>query len=458
MPDDLLLDDGTIMRQADAAYVYDCIRELDCCSVVGVSNMGKSALLRLLAEPGAASAYLGESAASYAFVLIDCNRMLELSEQGFYELVLRCVLERFVAQAVDGSLIAEVRSDYDRLIHPSSPFDIPLSFNRGMSAAVPGWRQHVVLLLDEFDQVLAEIQGRVFLNLRALRDQYKRQLVYVTATDRPLRDIRESEDVLELFELFSHHVYHLPPLNQADVRLYVQRFAREEGVTFDGADEQFIHEWAGGHPGLLEATCRALGRVTGAVERDELQDWVIHREVGSWLPNELSVRVECRKVWDDLLEAEREALMGPLVSDQGLNEQAVDSLRRKHILKGPGDEPRFFARLFGEYVNRLRVMRRPVLRGIRVDVDAGEVYVDGRTVETLTNLEFRLMLLLYGRLGQIVSKYDVVEAVWGEEYIDQVDDARIEKLVSRLRSKIELDPKNPTYLVTVRGRGYRLQG
>ena len=99
-----------------------------------------------------------------------------------------------------------------------------------------------------------------------------------------------------------------------------------------------------------------------------------------------------------------------------------------------------------------------MLRGIRLDVDAGEVYVDGRTVETLTNLEFRLMLLLYGRLGQIVSKYDVVEAVWGEEYIDQVDDARIEKLVSRLRGKIELDPKNPTYLVTVRGRGYRLQG
>ena len=38
----------------------------------------------------------------------------------------------------------------------------------------------------------------------------------------------------------------------------------------------------------------------------------------------------------------------------------------------------------------------------------------------------------------------------------EMDDARIEKLISRLRQKIEMDPSNPRYLVTVRGRGYRL--
>jgi two-component system response regulator RegX3 len=37
-----------------------------------------------------------------------------------------------------------------------------------------------------------------------------------------------------------------------------------------------------------------------------------------------------------------------------------------------------------------------------------------------------------------------------------VDDTRIEKLVSRLRAKIEPDPSTPRYIVTVRGRGYKL--
>jgi DNA-binding response OmpR family regulator len=66
------------------------------------------------------------------------------------------------------------------------------------------------------------------------------------------------------------------------------------------------------------------------------------------------------------------------------------------------------------------------------------------------------MLLLYGQIDKICDKYHIVEAVWGEDYIEEVDDARIEKLVSRLRQKIEPDPSQPCYLVTVRGRGYRL--
>ena len=84
------------------------------------------------------------------------------------------------------------------------------------------------------------------------------------------------------------------------------------------------------------------------------------------------------------------------------------------------------------------------------------MWVNGEKIPTLTNLEYRLLLLLYGRIGKIVTKYEVVEAVWGEDYIDDVDDARIEKLVSRLRQKIEPDPANPKHLHTVRGRGYKL--
>jgi two-component system response regulator RegX3 len=55
-----------------------------------------------------------------------------------------------------------------------------------------------------------------------------------------------------------------------------------------------------------------------------------------------------------------------------------------------------------------------------------------------------------------VDKYSIVADVWGEGYLDDVDDARIEKLISRLRQKIEPDPAAPRFLTTVRGRGYRL--
>ena len=128
----------------------------------------------------------------------------------------------------------------------------------------------------------------------------------------------------------------------------------------------------------------------------------------------------------------------------------------KHLVVGAGAERRIFARAFAEFVQRQLVTRRPGNQGIRLDPDSGEVWVNGVQIPTLTNLEYRLLLLLYGRLGKLCSKYEVVEAVWGEEYIDEVDDARIEKLVSRLRQKVEPDIANPRYVLTIRGRGYKL--
>ncbi|MBK9497290.1 MAG: winged helix-turn-helix transcriptional regulator [Xanthomonadales bacterium] len=93
--------------------------------------------------------------------------------------------------------------------------------------------------------------------------------------------------------------------------------------------------------------------------------------------------------------------------------------------------------------------------GLIVDADAGTVTVDGREVE-LTDLEYRLMLLLYGRQDKLTDKYAIVEAVWGESFMDTVDEPRIEKLVSRLRSKIERNSSKPEFIKNVRGRGYRL--
>ena len=108
------------------------------------------------------------------------------------------------------------------------------------------------------------------------------------------------------------------------------------------------------------------------------------------------------------------------------------------------------------FIKRQALTRPGGERGVRVDVDSGEVFVYGQHVEQLTELEYKLVLLLYGRLNKIVESDAIVTQVWGENYLDEVDDARIEKLVSRLRAKLEPNAVEPKYLLTVRGRGYKL--
>jgi hypothetical protein len=157
-----------------------------------------------------------------------------------------------------------------------------------------------------------------------------------------------------------------------------------------------------------------------------------------------------------LPEDQRQVLLD-FVSGEGVGRGLLAPLQRLGILRNDG-VPQVFCELFAGFVRRQRLVKGPYPSGLRVDVDAGEVWVDGRRVATLTDLEYRALLLFYGRMGQLCDKYQIVETVWGEDYIDQVDDARIEKLISRLRKKIEPTPNNPKYLKTVRGRGYKMVG
>jgi hypothetical protein len=442
------------LRTEDALYVLQRTADGDCCAVVGLSNTGKSCLLRMLTRQSVRHRLLKGHADNSSFVYIDFNLMLEATEQGFYELILRCLMEELTPPATDTEFLDRLRSAYKTLVAPPSAFQISLSFSEGLTAVCQGLTHNLVLLFDEFDEPFEQIDGRAFLNLRALKDKYRRGLSFVTATNRRLSNIRRGRDVDEFIELFEPFTRFLGLLDQPDVGRIIDWVASQEGYTFDHQDRAFLHHHADGHLGLLLAVCRALGEVTGEPVRDAGQDWLIHRQVRGQLDRELNVQAECRKLWDDLTETQQDALMAVLGTEEDVDSSALDSLRQKGMLRQ--GEDLLFSPVFEGFVRRQRLTRRHREEGVRLDVESGNVWVDGRLTQMLTDLEYRLLLLLYGRLNQICDKYQIVEEVWGEDYIDQVDDARIDKLLSRLRAKIEPDSRNPRYLVTVRGRGYRL--
>jgi hypothetical protein len=443
-------------RQNSVRFILNCVLEGSCCSVVGMSNVGKSALLRLLTDPNVLAARLEEEVDRFVFVYVDCNLMLSMTEQGFYELLLRCLLDKLQQMQGVEPLLGRVREAYANLVQPASDFQIPLSFSHAVASVNDGLGRHLVLMLDEFDDPLKALDAQVFLNLRALKDRYTRSMTYVTATNQRLATIRRDRAVEEFNELFAHHTRYLEPFGQEDAVAYIQAFAANEGVTFSDDDVAFVLRWAGGHTSLLEGVCRVLGPVTGEQVRDATQDWIIHREVGALIQRDPNLRSECAKIWDDLSPDEQEGLLALFDPSTSPSVQQLAALRQKGVVVGPDEEPQLFCRLLAEFVQRTHVSRHPGQRGVWIDVDAGDVYVGGQKTTTLSDLEYRLLLLLYGRLNKICDKYQIVEAVWGEGYIDEVDDARVDKLVSRLRTKVEPDPANPQYLLTIRGRGYKL--
>jgi DNA-binding response OmpR family regulator len=99
----------------------------------------------------------------------------------------------------------------------------------------------------------------------------------------------------------------------------------------------------------------------------------------------------------------------------------------------------------------LRVTELPLLV---VDKVSSEVWVNRNPV-SFSPKEQALFDLLHRKAGQVCSKQEIAEVVW-PEYQAEVYDYQIERLVKRLREKLEPDPHNPVLLLTVRGRGYKL--
>ena len=92
------------------------------------------------------------------------------------------------------------------------------------------------------------------------------------------------------------------------------------------------------------------------------------------------------------------------------------------------------------------------LKGMTIDKADRIVKVNDIPVE-LTSREFDLLAFLASNKGRIFTKKQIYTQVWENEYA--FDDSNIMSFISKLRKKIEPDPDNPIYILTVRGVGYR---
>ncbi len=93
------------------------------------------------------------------------------------------------------------------------------------------------------------------------------------------------------------------------------------------------------------------------------------------------------------------------------------------------------------------------LGATRYDVQKGELW-DGDTQIRLTSTESELMSIFSKNIGQALSRMDLVTQMGREDGNSQ--DRAIDVQITRLRKKIETNPKEPRYLQTVRGSGYML--
>jgi hypothetical protein len=427
-------------RAIETRQVMDWIKAGQSGCLIGLRGAGKSNFLRFLLRQDVRQRYLGWNWADFAFVLIDLLAVAERSEWAVYELVLDRLwgVNEEIAEEMT-SLRQEVTSSRDLLVAQRA-------VERCVDALCQRPAQRIVLLFDEFDAVFRTLDPSLFRCLRAIRDAHKGQVSYLVIVANDLAHLRDDLPEVEHFcRLVSRNVCGLGPYSEADTRQMIRYLASHRSIELGERDTVRLIELSGGHAGLLKATLSLL--------------WNAHygsdlAKLAPALSDEPAMQAECRKVWDSLPESEQAALYA-LARGTQVDLRTLPRLKRKGLVQEGQPETSLFSPLFAEFV---RQQAPPSMKGTAISRSPPIVRIEGRCVETLTELEFEMLCYLYEHRGRVCTKDELIENVYRQQYDRMkggVTDQALQTLISRLRDKIEPERGRPRYVVTVRGQGYR---
>lgn len=416
--------------------------------VVGMSGAGKSNLLGFLASRlDVVQAHLGDAAASTCLLLLDANRLPSLTGTSFYRAMLQ-TLHRQRACLIE-SLRHDLSALYqgcidcqDDLLLLGAVQDMHYLF------CYEGGRR-VVWLMDRFDATCRRLDAQFFNSLRALRDAFKSRLCYVVATRQPLPYLRNPAEIDEFCEIMAANTCWVRPLVERDARWVARRMAERLGASFDPADVTRILSLSGRLPAFLKVAFTGLAN--GDLQTGE--------GAAAWEKSLLErpeIKRQCRELWDDLTETQRVVLLRVMAGTPAgeIEPEPLAYLEKLGLVARQGDQRRVFSPLVASYVRqakglsdgqiRLHPKTRAVWRG------------DAELPVTLTAKEDLLLSYFLEHTGELCTKDNLVRAVWPDEVpLDGVRDDRLAQLVRRLREKIEFDPGDPVYILTVHGQGYR---
>lgn len=441
---------GAPVRSNELHYLIECIRQGECCSLVGPSNTGKSILLKSLLTEEVRQSCARPGAKSPVMVFVDCLEAGN-SEQAFYELLLRRTIEELGVAGVSAATLEHLKELHGQVLRSTADVAVRSIYASSVRQLSLEEEMTLVLILDEFYDVFRHLPPWPFRQLRALYDALDTKVCYITGTSHHLDELRSDEDTYEFREMFHLHTLLLRPLSAPDAQQFIMHLAQKQGVELSPKNAKLMVELSGGHPGLLERIYLTLS--------NHHPDLTLPLQVTiPQLYQERPIQKECQRLWSEL-ESEQEALL-TLVEQGGRKlEPAQRQLLEDKglVLVKENDGMVIFSPVFKVFVEQeLAAQSRSVKQGLHCNFDTGQIWMDDREMTLqLSEPQRKLVTFLYRRAGTVCTYDEIAVGVWGVG--EGVSPGAIYELVKRVRQKIEPDWKNPQYIVTVPGRGYRLE-
>ncbi len=464
------------------------------CAVVGETFIGKTALLRYLASPSETSTSKHQSSKeSLTFIYLDCAPYSSLTNSGNHASAqfwwglytkTRPILQSDETQSLNKSIL---HSD-------QAPIDIATEIKDKIEELIQKHQRPVIILLDNFEGV-AGLPIRDSEWLRSIVQQNRcayvvasRYLLYLSYHHHPERIVNPSP----LWNLFSDPIY-LGLITENEVKDFLviaSKEAKKQGSAWQQDDLDFLRNFAGRHPELLRIACVHLfGQrlqthytLQGsdhdfleyriAMDASPICDWLWHSLTDPELRGE--VRSSSREENEIAsLQLYQQALID-IAKGHAITEIArlkVLSVPEKEILLTL-EQRGLIEQKNGKWIVFAEVMRQFVLKQEQKLRRSGSTesirnssmndreakntgsFEDQGTAPAFTYLEEQVYSYLQAHAGKVCTREEIMHTVWRD---DPPTNSALQKIIERIRAKIEPDTENPHYLISVRGQGYMLR-
>jgi DNA-binding winged helix-turn-helix (wHTH) protein len=421
-------------RLEEVQKLLSYIKSGNSCQVVAAPAVGRSSIMGLLSyNRNVRLKHLGENQKWNHFVYMDFS---EVKKRPLYDVTKFMLLS--IAYSLSERSKKEEYEVVNQFLKEGLEFNDELVLFQSLKKAIDYLAIEkeltIVLLFDRFEHFLPDVTEQFFLNLRILRNRAKYRFSCVFSVNRPLEDLLEIPTMSEFYEYIEGHMVYLKLYDPVGIQF---RFSYTEKVTEKTVPEEAkkqIIDLTGGHGKLARLAHEAL-----------LTEEVLPEDIHLYLKNKGSIKTALSELWNFLTPAEQFYLKNLKTSSEG--NAYLENIAIVH-------EGKITIPLFTEFVDELEIANQQTFI---YNSEQNEICKGAESIsDTLSPSEFRLLRYLILHPDRVSEKEELINAIWSDSKTQEgVTDQALDQIIYRLRKKIEDDPNNPKYLLTIKGRGVR---
>ncbi|GAB4503344.1 MAG: hypothetical protein Fur0043_03360 [Anaerolineales bacterium] len=287
-------------RKEVVRRLFGYVKSADSFFVIGGASAGKTRLLDFIMREDVQKHYLEERAQTTWLIRVDLNRHHAGADWTFYELLISSMMLGSSRYEDTQEIFEQLANLDEKVMEGRDDLQALRFFELAVHRLCVIHDLNVCFLLDEFDGMYRTMSKEIFAQLRAVRDANKNQVCYgLFLRDLPER-LRPPSDNESFYELLSHRMIGLGPLNYDDATRALRQMEERREFRLQPTARDVIISISGGHPGLLQAL---LGlHIKYSVENEQMGNW-------NWLIKQEFVQDECAKIWASLSPEEQSALL-----------------------------------------------------------------------------------------------------------------------------------------------------